>query len=771
MRDNRKKNAFIKNALSTFLSIVFFLAMGMKTTMAQIIYVDQAKSGVSGQSWDDAVPSIAEGIERANATNCTEIWVAKGIYAGQVQLSPGLHLYGSFSGNESTVMGRDLQSNKTTIDAGNVGSAVIGSNGALIDGFVITNGNADKGGGIYCELGELSDYKITVLNCTIEYNTATSENGGGIYVSNYIPEIRNCKIQNNTAAEGAGGGIYCSCPSGVIQNNDITGNISGSDGAGVYGVYIGHDFKIFNNLIAQNYSGHGSGAGLYVADSYDPTISNNIIVENRGVKSGAGFYLSNSNPYLINNTIASNISEAGASNDLVCSFARPIIMNCIIWSDVPGAEALSIQGYSPAEINVTYSDISSNGSLPAFKNGTGNMSNPPAFAVGYFLKTGSSCINAGNPDPAYRDRDGSPNDIGAYGGPNGVKVGVDYDSPSIEPRSGFVAIEAENSQGMTVKFEAVPGSFSGAVEIRYGTIFIAQLSDSDGFPPIWGVEDLKGNILDPKALSLKYGENSLKITATDAYGNKAKQTVSINLVDTTHPDISCPANITIEAEGPDGVPASNSAMQAFLNGAKATDKVDNEPAIANDAPLVFKVGTTDVTFTATDKALNTISCTATVNVGDTTKPVITCPENITVEIVGQKGVPVSDAAIQAFLASVKAVDIADSEVSITNNAPAVFNIGGTTVTFTATDKAMNTVSCTATVTVKMKCCGDVNLDGQLTIADVSAILKCYLETGPCNEYFDVNGDGKVDLRDAQCVLNRYLERPSCLDDTCGSISK
>jgi len=141
-----------------------------------------------------------------------------------------------------------------------------------------------------------------------------------------------------------------------------------------------------------------------------------------------------------------------------------------------------------------------------------------------------------------------------------------------------------------------------------------------------------------------------------------------------------------------------------------------------------------------------------------------------VEVLG-KSTSISDAEIQAFLASVKATDIADSAVKVTNNAPATFNVGDTAVTFTATDKSNNTVSCSATVTVKMKCCGDVNLDGQLTTADALVILKCYLETGPCNEYYDVNGDGKVTMKDAECVLNRYLEKPSCLDDTCGSISK
>jgi len=857
MIGNRRKNAFGKNALLIFLSLVFSLAMGMKTVMAQIIYVDQTKQGVSGQSWNDAVSSIAQGIERAVASDCKDIWVAKGTYMEQVQLRPGFHLYGGFAGNESELVDRNFLVSKSIIDAGHAGSAVIGDDGAIIDGFVIRNGNADKGGGIYCELGELSNYTITIKNCTIENNTATSENGAGIYVSNYIPEIRNCVIQNNTAIDGAGGGIYCSCPSGLIKNNEIRGNVASSGGAGIYAHYIGSDFKILNNLITQNYSGHGSGAGLYLGDSLDPTISNNKIVENRGTSSGAGMYLSNSSPWLINNTIACNISEAGAYYDLVCYFAKPRIMNCIIWCNVSYGEAFSSQGYPATQLEVSYSDISIQGGiLPAFKNGVGNISQPPVFLDGYFLKAGSSCIDAGNPAHAYDDRNESRNNMGAYGGPNGVLVGVDYYSPSINPKSGFINIEAESSLVTKVKFEGVPGSLAGMLEIQAGGTFIAELSDEDGLAPMWSLEDSEGKLIDKNEVSLKYGDNLLTITAIDGYGNKGKQSIVIKVVDTTAPVVTCPANITVEAIGPDGVPVGNTAIQAFLNGAKVKDSVDIAPVITNDAPATFSIGTTEVTFTAIDKtdnaaickatvtvvdttapavtcpadiiveavgpdgvpagdgaietflnsaqaidsvdgevvisndapamfsigntkvtftakdkAMNTASCTANVSVVDTTAPAIICPANITVEIVGQKGASVSDTEIQAFLAGVKATDIVDSSVSVTNNAPATFIIGDTAVTFTAKDKSNNTVNCMATVTVKMKCCGDVNFDGQLTTADALAILKCYLETGTCNEYLDVNGDGHVSLKDAECVLNRYLERPSCLDDTCGSIGK
>lgn len=74
--------------------------------------------------------------------------------------------------------------------------------------------------------------------------------------------------------------------------------------------------------------------------------------------------------------------------------------------------------------------------------------------------------------------------------------------------------------------------------------------------------------------------------------------------DTQPPIISAPADISITAESSEGTSSDNQSIVDFLSAATATDNVDSLVTVINDAPDVFQVGTTTVTFTATDSAGN-----------------------------------------------------------------------------------------------------------------------------------------------------------------------
>lgn len=111
-------------------------------------------------------------------------------------------------------------------------------------------------------------------------------------------------------------------------------------------------------------------------------------------------------------------------------------------------------------------------------------------------------------------------------------------------------------------------------------------------------------------------------------------------------------------------------------------------------------GVYTITYNVSDAAGNVaLTKSRQVTVRDTSSPVVTAPNNIVVSADDSSGVSASETSISAFLTSASATDIVDGIVNVTNNAPAVFPLGVTTVTFSAIDIAGNESTAEATVTV------------------------------------------------------------------------
>jgi len=99
-----------------------------------------------------------------------------------------------------------------------------------------------------------------------------------------------------------------------------------------------------------------------------------------------------------------------------------------------------------------------------------------------------------------------------------------------------------------------------------------------------------------------------------------------------------------------------------------------------------------VTWTATDESDNSASATQLVTVTDTTAPKLSIPQNIVTDAVAlETPVTIGDAS---------ATDLTDSKPQITNDAPSIFPLGDTIVTWTAADKYGNSQSQTQTITVQ-----------------------------------------------------------------------
>ncbi|QWV95003.1 HYR domain-containing protein [Geomonas oryzisoli] len=192
---------------------------------------------------------------------------------------------------------------------------------------------------------------------------------------------------------------------------------------------------------------------------------------------------------------------------------------------------------------------------------------------------------------------------------------------------------------------------------------------------------VKGITSDAPA-SFPVGVTVVTWSASDDAGNVGKATQSVTVQDTTAPVVTAPAAVVAEATAP--------LSPVAIGTATATDAVGVKE-IKSDAPAAYPVGTTTVTWTAKDAAGNQGTATQTVVVKDTTPPVVTPPAAVTVEATG----PTTTVAFGLATAS-DAVGV----TGLTNDAPAVFPVGTTVVTWTAKDAAGNTSSATQSVTVK-----------------------------------------------------------------------
>jgi gliding motility-associated-like protein len=178
-------------------------------------------------------------------------------------------------------------------------------------------------------------------------------------------------------------------------------------------------------------------------------------------------------------------------------------------------------------------------------------------------------------------------------------------------------------------------------------------------------------------------------TAKDIHNNTATCMQTVEVVDLTPPTITCPANLT-------GILAD--AGKCYATGVSLGTPVTSDNCgvanVTNDAPAQFPLGTTTVTWTATDNSGLTATCTQTVQVVDGQAPVITCPANLT-------SVP-ADAGVCYATGVSLGTPVASDNCGVpvvTNNAPAQFPLGSTTVTWTATDAGGLFATCTQTVTV------------------------------------------------------------------------
>jgi hypothetical protein len=238
----------------------------------------------------------------------------------------------------------------------------------------------------------------------------------------------------------------------------------------------------------------------------------------------------------------------------------------------------------------------------------------------------------------------------------------------------------------------------------------------------------------PSGSTFSLGTTTVTASATDAAGNTATSSFTVSVVDTTAPTLTLPANLTLEATGPDGAVATYSAS--------AHDAVSGDLAVTLSIPSgsMFSLGTTTVTATATDAAGNTATGSFMVTVADTTPPTLTLPGNLTLEATSPAG------AVATYAASARDIVSGDVAVTLSPASGSTFPPGATTVTATATDTAGNTATGSFTVTVADTTPPTLTLPGNRTLEATSPAGAVATYTASAHDV--VSGDVAVTLSPA-----------------------
>ena len=187
------------------------------------------------------------------------------------------------------------------------------------------------------------------------------------------------------------------------------------------------------------------------------------------------------------------------------------------------------------------------------------------------------------------------------------------------------------------------------------------------------------------------GPNTVTWRGEDALHRVATASQIVTVIDTTDPLFtSVPPNVSMNNCGP-----------ATLGLPTATDDCAGTVTFTNDAPAIFLVGTTWVTWTATDASSNTATASQSVTVVDTVPPTVSCvaapPQGGTVQVSATDACAIPIIRLGSFVLAegerIKITQVGQSGVRLVGTVGADsirhFHVGKGEAVITATDPSNN----------------------------------------------------------------------------------
>ncbi len=317
----------------------------------------------------DAFDKIQDGIDSVAFTGT--VHVADGTYHENITMKSNVKIMGSGMSN-------------CTINGGDNGPVVIAdsvNSSARLEGFTITNGLSDQGGGIMT-----NNSSLTVTNCMFTDNLATIR-GGGICNDHSSLTMIDCTFTGNSAPYGGGiasVGTYDAYAETILTSCIFRYNWAYDSGGAIYN---SHSIPNITNCV---FTGNGAGGPII------------------GHGGGAIFNGSTDETVITNCTFSKNSAHEGGAVLQLCDDI--ILVNSILWGNstpTAGTESgpqIAIENNTT--LNISYCDVEG-GQADIFTEegctvvwGSGNIDQPPMFVDAYngdlHLQGRSPCIDAGN---------------------------------------------------------------------------------------------------------------------------------------------------------------------------------------------------------------------------------------------------------------------------------------------------------------------------------------------------------------------------------------
>ena len=365
--------------------------------------LDANCSGDDGVWVPDDIPTIGEALTTPRPDG-EAICVSAGTYPERLDFAGDeVHLTG-IDGAENTVLDGGCGGSVLTFDSGETADTIV-------EGFTITNGCAEAGGGVYIhdssptlrQLRVEGNQARHILDLTVDGDFSALARGGGIYVGGTgAPTLSNLVIADNTANAWieVWGDSYS-----IIESEAYGGGIFAA----------GNGMTVSNTVIRENTSTSYATTYLFGCDSFYGRAYADSWGGGAHVTGGSAFST-------LNTVFDSNNLAVEAAAYRICDGASGSVYD---YED-SGGGAVAV---SSGSASFQYSDFWSAYNTPASVTGVGsplgsngNVSVDPGYldaAEGdYHLDNWSPLLDAG--DPAVTDPDGSRSDIGAYGGPYGA---------------------------------------------------------------------------------------------------------------------------------------------------------------------------------------------------------------------------------------------------------------------------------------------------------------------------------------------------------------